>query len=366
VIISGKIVFGSRDGFMYNLDATTGKENWQFNYNITWVISSVTTDGKSVYAGTSDGKFVNAIDLETGKELWRTATSLVWSSPILVNEKLYVGGYDGYLYCLDKKTGTKYHTALYTGGRIQSSPIISGSHLFVGSDDGNLYALENSNDCKKEGSSFIKYVFYDRDAPRLYYRNGTDVLLRASLVNNGFTQIDSKALESVFLNDIPPDSNTVVVLASNYLPAAVLSDGKNCLLRKFLEKGGRLVVTGLNPVVFNIDSTTKNVNTDFSKLKSLLDIDLGYNDSRAHGGVVYCSATEHGIAAGLPQWWMAPFPVSKKQVDIVLGENVNKDASAYIKKYSQKPGSGLIQVWIDADFAPADIHFVRNVALWNY
>lgn len=238
--------------------------------------------------------------------------------------------------------------------------------MFICSDDGYLYALKPGNDCKQEGTSFIKYVYYDRDAPRLYYRNGTDILLRANLANNGFTQLDSKSLEAILQKPIPADSNTVIVLATNYLPPAVLKNGKHCLFRKFLEKGGRVVVTGLNPVVYNIDSATKEVSTDFSKLKEVLDVDLKYNDTRAHGGIVYCEATKQGADAGLHNWWMAPFPVAKNQVDIVLGENVNKDAAAYVKKYSTKKNSGLIQLWIDADFAPADINFVKKVTVANF
>ena len=103
-----------------------------------------------------------------------------------------------------------------------------------------------------------------------------------------------------------------------------------------------------------------------TKLKTVLDVDLKYNDSRAHGGIVYCEATKQGIDAGLPNWWMAPFPVSRNQVDIVLGENVNNDASAYVKKYSSKQNSGLIQLWIDSDFAPADINFVKKIAVASF
>ena len=77
----------------------------------------------------------------------------------------------------------------------------------------------------------------------------------------------------------------------------------------------------------------------------------------------YCGATKQGLAAGLPSWWMAPFSINKEQVDIVLGENVDKDASAYVKKYSSKANSGLIQIWIDAEFIPADVNFVRKAAL---
>lgn len=122
-----------------------------------------------------------------------------------------------------------------------------------------MYALKNNGVCKEDKGNFSKYVFYERDAPRLYYRNGTDLLLRASLNNTGFRQIDSKILEELFKRDIPPDSNVVVVLASNFLPASVLQDGKNSLLRKFLDKGGRIVITGLDPAVYNIDPKTNQI-----------------------------------------------------------------------------------------------------------
>jgi len=366
VITGNNIVFGARDGFMYNLDPKNGRSNWIFDYHITWVVSSVATDGKIVYAGTSDGKYVNAIDLQTGKELWRSPTNIVWSSPLLINSKLYVGGYDGFLYCINKNTGAKMNTPLFTAGRVQSSPVLAGKQLFIGSDDGNMYALQSGGSCKEDPATFIKYVFYERDAPRLYYRNGADILLRSSLANTGFKQIDSKALEDLFKKDVPADSNIVVVFASNYFPATVMMNGKNSLLREFLNKGGRILVTGLNPVVYNIDTATKEISSDFTKMKGILDIDLKYTDTRAHGGILYCEATPQGLDAGLPGWWMAPFPVTKDQVDIILGENINKDASAYVKKYSQKPNSGLIQLWIDADFIPADINFVRKVALADF
>lgn len=363
VVIGNKIVFGSRDGYMYNLNTENGDSSWIFNYDITWVISSVATDGTAVYAGTSDGRYVNAIDLETGRELWKSETNIVWSSPVLIKDKLYVGGYDGYLYCMDKKTGLKSAPALHTAGRIQSSPIITGNHLFIGSDDGYVYAMQNNGTCKTGPQTFIKYVYYDRGVPRLYYRNGTDILLRATLADNGFRQIDAKGLEDVFKKDIPADSNTVVVLASEFFPSTVTRGGKGSLLRHFLDKGGRLVITGLNPIVFSMDEKTNDIKTDFTAAKAILDIDFRYNDSRAHGGVVYCAATTKGTLAGLPAWWMAPFSIDKKQVDVVLGENINKDASAYVKKYSSKPNSGLIQIWIDAEFMPADIKFVQDAAL---
>ena len=62
---------------------------------------------------------------------------------------------------------------------------------------------------------------------------------------------------------------------------------------------------------------------------------------------------------------LAPYSIDKKQVDIVLGENMDKDASAYVKGYSSKANSGLIQIWIDAEFIPCGVNFVRKIALAN-
>jgi len=363
VVIGDKLVFGSRDGYLYNLDLHKGTANWIFDYHITWIISSVACDGKTVFAGTSDGRYINAIDLQSGKELWRSATNIVWSSPLLINDKLYAGGYDGLLYCIDKFSGKRINSAISTRGRIQSSPVLSGDQLFIGSDDGYLYALVNAESCKPDPVNFNKYVYYDREVPRLYYRNGTDLLLRANLASHGFTPIDSKGLENAMKRDIPADSLMVIVMASNYFPPSIVEGNTESLLRQYLNKGGRLLVTGLNPVVYQVNAGKNEVSTDFTRMKTILDIDLKYTDSRAHGGVVYCSATKAGIEAGLPSWWMAPFPVDKNQIDRVLGENVNGDVSAYVKKYSPKKGSGLVQVWIDAELMPSDIDFIKTVAL---
>ena len=62
---------------------------------------------------------------------------------------------------------------------------------------------------------------------------------------------------------------------------------------------------------------------------------------------------------------LASLSIDKKQVDIVQGENMDKDASADVKKYSSKANLGLIQIWIDAEFIPSGVNFVRKIALAN-
>ncbi len=53
---------GARDGWIYALDAATGSERWRFDHKISWVNTSPAVIDGVVYAGSSDGQFVQALD----------------------------------------------------------------------------------------------------------------------------------------------------------------------------------------------------------------------------------------------------------------------------------------------------------------
>lgn len=95
--ISGnRILFGSDAGFLFCLDATTGKELWRFkvvtggNKNI-WSAPAA-WDGR-VYFGAYDGN-VYCLDVATGDEIWRfTGADWVGSSPAIAPDLglLFIG-----------------------------------------------------------------------------------------------------------------------------------------------------------------------------------------------------------------------------------------------------------------------------------
>ncbi|NCC33058.1 MAG: hypothetical protein EOM24_13745 [Chloroflexia bacterium] len=63
------------------------------------------------------------------------------SSPRVANGRVYVGGVDGYVYCVDANNGTliwKYKTE----AAVVSSPFIHDGIVYIGSLDYNLYALK--------------------------------------------------------------------------------------------------------------------------------------------------------------------------------------------------------------------------------
>jgi outer membrane protein assembly factor BamB len=102
-ISHGVLYVPSRDGILYAL-STEGKEIWRFITGEN-VGPPLIHDGK-IYAGSCDNNFY-ALNLN-GKEIWRyRLTHLVWSRSSIWKNKLYFGGWDCHLYCLDKDTGKK-------------------------------------------------------------------------------------------------------------------------------------------------------------------------------------------------------------------------------------------------------------------
>src|SRR4030065_682039 len=69
-----------------------------------------------------------------------TATSDVYSSPAVAGGRLYVGSYDGKVYCLNAATGASIWS-YSTGGQVWSSPAVVEGKVSVGSRNGSLYCV---------------------------------------------------------------------------------------------------------------------------------------------------------------------------------------------------------------------------------
>ncbi|HVX51531.1 MAG TPA: PQQ-binding-like beta-propeller repeat protein, partial [Chitinophagaceae bacterium] len=138
-IAGNLLVAGDRAGYLYGINERTGEKSWQFDYHVSWVLSSVAIKDSIVVAGTSDGAFINALNLYTGKELWRFQIQApVWASPIITGNTAICPGNDGILYGLDLHSG-KEIWRYSIGEKFFSSPVIAGNKLYTGNDDGTLY-----------------------------------------------------------------------------------------------------------------------------------------------------------------------------------------------------------------------------------
>lgn len=144
---SATVYFGSDDGYLYALDASTGSLRWRFKAN--GVEDSPTLANGVLYVGSQDG-YAYALNATTGALIWKFKTGLaIESSPAVVNHLVYIGSNDGYVYAVKAGTGVlqwRYYTTT-----ANSSPTVANGVLYVGTyfvngqRSGYVYALNASN-----------------------------------------------------------------------------------------------------------------------------------------------------------------------------------------------------------------------------
>lgn len=103
--VSGnKIVFTSTDGYVYCIN-TKGKLLWKFKSEKA-VVSTAVIKGNRVFSGFSDGSF-RCLNLKNGLVIWSfdDLKGGFVMAPMLYNDKVYFGAWNGNLYALDQATG---------------------------------------------------------------------------------------------------------------------------------------------------------------------------------------------------------------------------------------------------------------------
>jgi outer membrane protein assembly factor BamB len=171
-VVDGTLYIGSYDGKFYALDATTGTAKWKFategekrfeakglhgaqpkNQTVADTfdvyLSSPTVVDKTVYFGSGDGNLY-ALDATTGDLKWEFKTGdVVHASPAFADGVVYVGSWDSYFYAVDAATGKERWR--FQGGTddvihnqvgFQSSPSVVNGTVYTGCRDSNVYALD--------------------------------------------------------------------------------------------------------------------------------------------------------------------------------------------------------------------------------
>ncbi len=155
-LVNGVCYIGSTDEYIYALDSATGGKKWSFKTGFA-VKSTVAVVNGRLYSGADDGN-VYCLDAVTGKQIWKTPAggitnciisdglgAAVRSSPMVLNDRVYVGSLDSNLYCLNAKDGSviwKFKTT----GAILATPTIYNNEIFVPScnpgTNGDFYKLD--------------------------------------------------------------------------------------------------------------------------------------------------------------------------------------------------------------------------------
>ena len=95
VVASGVIYIGSRDGYVYALDAHSGEQLWTHQTGSMIDRSSPAIANGAVYIGT-DGGVLYALDARLGDQLWtfREGGAIFPNSAVVANGMVYIGSYN--------------------------------------------------------------------------------------------------------------------------------------------------------------------------------------------------------------------------------------------------------------------------------
>lgn len=346
------VVVGSRDGYLYAIDAQTGKKKWEYNYNVSWIISSVAIKDSIVVTGTSDGRFINALNLRNGKELWRYAVSApVWSSPSIVNDKVFNAVNDGNVYCLDLYSG-KEVWRFRTNERLFSSPVPANGNLYFGNDEGVFYCLQGT---AQPTSTINRAVYWIKDPVFQYHRYGLDIYVKDYFASAGYKVLNSEALATFMRERIADAQSSVIVFATNLFPTEIIGDTVNTnLLLQYLNKGGKVVITGMNPAVYQIDEQKKELKTvNFNLSQKITGISYAHNDTRSFGGYYPSTPTADGARWGLKTSMVTRNAMPLQDVSTVLATDETGKAAWWVKNYGGRLGTGFVQTWLFQSSLPS-------------
>jgi outer membrane protein assembly factor BamB len=334
-VVDGAVYVGARDGFLYSIDAATGRERWRMDHKVSWVNSSPAVDGGLVYAASSDGHFIQAVDARTGQERWRAPTiGVVWASPSVDRSLVYVGEANGTLYALDKRTGSE-RWRWRAGARVFSSVALREGSLYVGSDDGGVYALSAAS-----GPALRRAVFWDSAYAGTPFTTNRAALL-AWLAERGYEVLNASALASFLSARVLDREPSVVVFAMDHLPAPVAPVASDTVLfRRYLDAGGSVVWCGTPPLL--APAGAKGLKDLVRAAPAAL---LGVRFDRANFDAVgVARVTPRARHMGLPAWWLDSWGADTTGLEHVLAIDEMGQAVAWTKRYGSPPGTGFTRV----------------------
>ncbi len=177
VVSNGFVYIGSRDFNLYAININGGYCNWNQKFPKGWALANSIRDSV-LYVGTSEDKYIAAVDAASGSERWRTNVKFNIFGPCsFTKSMLYVGTIMGNVFGLDLKTGliqwtfttdgyklnhdkyfkaddtfsddfyqiirnnVDYINAQLKWGAVFSTPAISNDAMIITSTDGTVYCL---------------------------------------------------------------------------------------------------------------------------------------------------------------------------------------------------------------------------------
>ena len=148
-IAYGRLYFATNAGFVFAVDAKTGRRVWRFASGRCQAMSPAVDRGlvfaaflnkPPCNASSGDGELV-AFAQRTGKVRWIRHIGASESSPLVEGGRVYVGDWDGYVTCFAELTG-KLLWRFQADGKVKDAIAFSDGKVYFGTYGSSVYALD--------------------------------------------------------------------------------------------------------------------------------------------------------------------------------------------------------------------------------
>ena len=143
---------GSNDNEMFLFDAAGGALRWRFRTtgeggekgSIRHAPAFDTRRGH-VVTGCANG-YIYVIDVESGREVWSVKTdNTIYTVPLVVGDKAYIGSTDKYLYVLDLERRL-VKVKIFAASKIFGPPRLLAGRIYFGACNGMIYEIDPATD----------------------------------------------------------------------------------------------------------------------------------------------------------------------------------------------------------------------------
>jgi outer membrane protein assembly factor BamB len=145
LLIGDRLYVGDWHGDVWAFDADNGRKLWRAHVGGA-VKGGIAYAGGRLYVGAYDGH-VYCLS-QSGRQLWRSSGQprllghgQFYSTPALAYGRVYIGSTDGRVYSFGASSG-KLIWSHSTGGYVYASPAVWNDRVFVGSYSGRFYAFD--------------------------------------------------------------------------------------------------------------------------------------------------------------------------------------------------------------------------------
>jgi outer membrane protein assembly factor BamB len=146
LVADNMVIVGDWSHDVYAFTAASGNLRWHFKAG-GLVKGAISQSGNRVYFGSYD-THVYALDLHTGKQVWRASsqprigrTGTFYANAAVAYGRVYIGATDGKMYSFGATSG-KLRWSNGTGDFVYSSAAVWKGNVLVGSYDGTFYSFD--------------------------------------------------------------------------------------------------------------------------------------------------------------------------------------------------------------------------------